>query len=275
MTIETVVQMHGLLVKMSNSSWGTEMTTTNGFNPLADFHATIQPHRRLAQPSRAQNIVPMPELELISALPGHAEPAWQVSFNPTLPLLASCSTDKTFRIYSYALPSAPPSDASSAEPTGFLSKNSAKPSFQLVKTVKTEHKRTIRSIAWAPSGRTLATGSFDSTVALWEETDDSDDDDSQEEDEDEDVDMDQGGMQGGVYKPGKEGAGQNWECVTTLEGHESECKGVGFSYDGGLLGSCSRDKSVWVWEGESRGRRGWDTSRSTARRGRQVDWSTA
>lgn len=57
-------------------------------------------------------------------------------------------------------------------------------------------------------------------------------------------------MRGGVFKPGKEGASQNWECVTTLEGHESECKSVGFSHDGGLLASCSRDKSVWVWEGE-------------------------
>ncbi len=153
----------------------------------------------------------MPALQPVAEVPGHADPAWAVAFNPARSLLASCSTDRTVRLYTYTLP-----DSSDAE--GFPSPTSPKPQFTLATSIPTGHKRTVRGIAWAPGGRTLATASFDSTVGVWEE---------EEEGE--------------------------WECVTTLEGHENECKSVGFSADGGLLASCSRDRSVWVWEGELAG----------------------
>ncbi|KAK4685225.1 cytosolic iron-sulfur protein assembly protein CIAO1, partial [Tremellales sp. Uapishka_1] len=162
----------------------------------------------------------MPHLHLLSSLPGHGEAAWQATFNPTRSLLASCSSDKTVRLYSYTLPSS----------------EDAQPVFSYQSTIQTAHKRTVRSIAWAPSGKTLATASFDSTVGVWEEV--------EEDDHDHDHDHDHEG----VCRPRAGEGSKDWECVTTLEGHESECKSVGFSNDGALLASCSRDKSVWIWE---------------------------
>nr|ODO04327.1 WD40 repeat protein Ciao1 [Cryptococcus depauperatus CBS 7855] len=162
----------------------------------------------------------MSSLELIDDLPSHSEPAWTVAFNPVRSFLASCSTDRTIRLFSYILP-----------------EGDGNPVFSLFKVIETNHKRTVRSIGWTPDGKTLASGSFDSTVGVWEEV--IPEDASVEEPE-------------GVYQPlddnGTNMGEKEWECVTTLEGHESECKSVAFSSDGALLASCSRDKSVWVWE---------------------------
>ena len=83
----------------------------------------------------------------------------------------------------------------------------------------------MRSVAWSPNGQVLATASFDSTVGLWERIP-------------ENIRAEEGSD------------GPEWECFGTLEGHDSECKSVAFSYNGNLLASCGRDKSVWVWEAQ-------------------------
>ena len=39
-----------------------------------------------------------------------------------------------------------------------------------------------------------------------------------------------------------------WDCTTNLEGHENEVKCITWSSSGKFLASCSRDKTVWIWE---------------------------
>jgi len=146
-------------------------------------------------------------LQLYTDLPGHEDCAWQVAWNPAKPLLASCSTDKSVRLYSYRKDPYDPS----------------KLSFSYLTTIQTGHKKTVRSVAWAPSGKSLATASFDANSAIWDQTELPEDGEDPSDSEE-------------------------WECVGLLEGHENECKSVAFSGTGTLIATCSRDKSVWVWE---------------------------
>ncbi|GAA5861027.1 hypothetical protein JCM1840_003055 [Sporobolomyces johnsonii] len=152
----------------------------------------------------------------IDSLAGHSDRAWSLAWSPAAPLLASCSTDKSIRLYSYS-----PSSSDPSSPPSYR--------FDLNTTIPTSHSRTVRNLAFSPTGATLATASFDSTVGIW-------------------VQVNEAGVDDGETPGAPGGDETEWEPVDPLEGHESECKSVAWSADGRLLASCSRDKSVWVWE---------------------------
>ncbi|ORY80513.1 WD40-repeat-containing domain protein [Protomyces lactucae-debilis] len=95
--------------------------------------------------------------------------------------------------------------------------------YHLMGIVEGNHKRSIRCCDWK-HGETkpvLATASFDSTAGIWDCVGDE-----------------------------ETGEGE-WECAGLLEGHENEVKCVAWSASGTLLATCSRDKSIWIWEAEN------------------------
>lgn len=99
--------------------------------------------------------------------------------------------------------------------------------FELVDELDdTVHKKAIRSVSWRPHSMLLAAGSFDSTISIW----------NREESGDE--------LSSGVLE---------MELLAIIEGHENEVKSVAWSNDGLYLASCSRDKSVWIWEADETG----------------------
>ncbi|ORX70814.1 putative cytosolic iron-sulfur protein assembly protein Ciao1 [Linderina pennispora] len=160
----------------------------------------------------------MPQLRLFAELAGHDDRVWQVSWDKTGTRLATCSGDKSARVWAPVAGSSffdAPGTAI-APSTGDSARTSA--SWQCLDTIDNAHKRTVRSVCFEPGSQTtLATASFDGTTAIWAQEDGS------------------------------------YECVATLEGHENEAKSVAWSPGGQLLATCGRDKSVWIWEATGEG----------------------
>lgn len=169
--------------------------------------------------------------------PAASSRAWSSAPHPTLPLLATASSDKSVKVYSLQ-------------------------DFGLHSTLEGGHKRSVRSVAWKPNLRRdadgrqelgIVTGSFDASAGVWRrfEGGSSAGNGSGQVD---DMEVDMGGDDGEEDK-------QDWEFSLVLEGHDSEIKSVAFSTSGQFLATCSRDKSVWIWEelGAEYGDDEWET----------------
>ncbi|CAP92867.1 Cytosolic iron-sulfur protein assembly protein [Penicillium rubens] len=164
--------------------------------------------------------------------PPSQERTWLTAPHPTLPLVATCSSDKTIRVYSLT-------------------------NFTLLSTITGGHKRSVRTAAWKPhmTGESvLATGSFDATVGIWRRWD------SYGQEGDAGMGMSSGDKQiptdistaasngTGTDTADREEDEEEWRFAVLLDGHDSEVKSVSWSASGMLLATCSRDKSIWIWE---------------------------
>ncbi|RCK65130.1 putative cytosolic iron-sulfur protein assembly protein 1 [Candida viswanathii] len=164
-------------------------------------------------------------VELIKSIKAHTDKAWSVSAHPTIPLLATASTDQSTKLY----------------------KLSSKQNFPLIAKLDDAHNRSIRSVSFKPplggvdnpppnilDLPALASGSFDSKISIWGV-----DEPDSVYDLEEIIER-----QAEVLSS----ASNEWNLMAIIEGHENEVKCVDWNYDGRFLASCSRDKSVWIWE---------------------------
>ncbi|KAL9058165.1 MAG: hypothetical protein Q9162_001889 [Coniocarpon cinnabarinum] len=160
--------------------------------------------------------------------------SWQSAPHPYLPLVATASSDKIVRIYSLT-------------------------TFTQQSQITGGHKRSVRAVAWKPGlpsdpDSVLATGSFDATAGIWKGENRKrriggaalsrfrqSRDDGGNDLVDDTVDEEE-------LEPLDSGDEDDYAYAVQLTGHDSEIKSLTWSPHGTFLASCSRDKSVWIWE---------------------------
>ncbi|EHA50526.1 Cytosolic iron-sulfur protein assembly protein [Pyricularia oryzae] len=176
------------------------------------------------------------ELSRLSAFkPDLYHRAWSSIPHPTLPLIATAH-EKSVTVFSLSTLSA------HSNLTG-------------------GHTRSVRCAVWKPnlpSGKLcLVTASFDSTAGLWRWEGDVPLEEGTKKGESTEIDVTRRRNNNDSDKDNDD----DWEFTLVLEGHENEIKSAAFSPSGQYLATCSRDKSIWIWEdvGANEGDDEWET----------------
>lgn len=175
-------------------------------------------------------------LDCVAVLEGHSDRVWHASWHPTRDLLATCSGDKTVRVWGPKTPKrgAFYNGVSAGLEAGAASSGVGAPQHQTMilqpdapaaqpeawtckAVIEDFTTRTVRCCEWSPDGRYLACASFDGTITVW------------------------------AMRQGSGSGVGDMDLVATLEGHENEVKAVAWSPSGNWLASCGRDKSIWIW----------------------------
>jgi WD40 repeat protein len=151
----------------------------------------------------------------VATLAGHSNYVMSVAFDPTGRFVATGSLDKTAKIWNV------PSDGSDLiQARAIVSRRHFfyEASATCVATL-VGHAELVQSVAFDPTGRFLATGSFDKTAKVWDISSD----------------------------------GTGTTCVATLVGHTDVVTSVAFDPTGCFVATGSWDKTAKIWDISSDG----------------------
>lgn len=176
----------------------------------------------------------MKQLDEVCALVGHNERVWHVSWRFDGKLLASCSGDRTIRLWS----------------------TNSNGLWECVVILEDAQSRTIRACEWSPDGRYLASVSFDGTTVIWEKQGSSYEVISSLEGHESEV-KSVAWSPSGAYLATcsrdksiwiwEADADTDFECISVLHGHMQDVKFVAWHPTEELLISTSYDDTIRIW----------------------------
>ncbi|XP_065068957.1 probable cytosolic iron-sulfur protein assembly protein CIAO1 homolog [Rhopilema esculentum] len=169
----------------------------------------------------------------LAVLEGHEERVWNLAWSPSGSLLATCSGDKTIRIWG---------------------KEGEK---WVCKTILDEgHTRTIRSVIWSPCGNMLASASFDGTVTIWNRSSGEFESIATLEGHENEVKSCSWNSSGSLIATCSrdksvwiwEVEDEDYECVSVLNRHTQDVKKVLWHPNSEVLASCSYDDTINMYK---------------------------
>ncbi|KAJ8306843.1 hypothetical protein KUTeg_014927 [Tegillarca granosa] len=170
----------------------------------------------------------MAKLVCKQTLTGHQDIVWCVAWNPTGTLLASCSGDKTIRIWGQ------------------------EGDQWVCKSILTDgHSRTIRSVAWSPCGNYLASASFDATTGIWSRKEGEFECIATLEGHENEVKAVSWASGGSLLATCSLTEDEDYECASVISSHTQDVKHVTWHPEREILASCSYDDTIKLFKEET------------------------